>query len=613
MKGGHVVRRAGWAVAAIAAALIAPVAVASAVSAQIEAERVVELEVDITVHPDGSADFIEHIGYSFGEELRHGIRRVLVTAQRYDDERDRLYPLTVIDASSPDAPSDYVVEDAGGGATAIRVGDENEEITGRHNYDLAYRLGGVVNAQDGPDELYWNIITGSDWQVPIDAVSVTVNVPGGAERVACYVGPADSTLPCTESRIEGGTARFEHGYIPPGHSFTIAVAIPDTDGPRIEPRPILGPKTISDPFSFSEAFEATPLTVGGSVLLTALLGVLIARLQFHVGRDRRAVGAPVDVAFADEAALVEPVPLFARGETPVELVPPDGMRPGQLGVLRDEVANNADVAATIVDLAVRGYLRIEELPDDDGKVDDYRFVRLAKNGGLLSYEEYLLRELFATGPVVTLSSLRNKFARSLAEVKKQLYLDAVQRGWFTSRPDHVRRIWFLVGLGVTAAGVALTVVLAQNTSLGLLGLPLVVAGLALAIGARWMPARTAIGYGVYRRVQGFGEFIEHSEKHRAQWAERRHLFTEYLPYAIAFGATRQWARTLEALGAPPPEQTGWYVGRGSLGWSTFGDRMNQFTNSAASTLSSTPGGSGSSGFSGGSAGGGGGGGGVGSW
>ena len=152
-------------------------------------------------------------------------------------------------------------------------------------------------------------------------------------------------------------------------------------------------------------------------------------------------------------------------------------------------------------------------------------------------------------------------------------------GWFSSRPDHVRAIWVAIGLAVTAAGVGFTVLLARSTSLGLLGIPLVVAGIALMIGAKWMPRRTAVGHGVYRRALGFEEFIEHSEKHRAEWAERRHLFTEYLPYAISLGATKQWARTLDALGAPPPQQSGWYVGHSVYGWSMFGDRMNSFTSS----------------------------------
>lgn len=608
-------RVVAWLGVFVAVAAFALGGLGTAASAQAEAERIVEFVAEITVNDDGSADFVERIGYSFGDKMRHGILRDLITAQRYDDERDRHYPLTVYEVSSPDSPSDYVIEDAGGGVERIRIGDPDIEITGRHNYELRYRLDGVVNAQDGADELYWNV-TGHDWSVPIDSVSVTVQVPGGAERIDCFVGPKkeSATRRCAEASIDGGVARFGHGYLPPRQGLTVVVAIPDPNGSEIEPQPILGERRTSDPFSWSEAFEVNPFTVGATGALVAALAGLIAVVQFRVGRDRRAIGAPTDVAFADADAPHEPVPLFAGDDNPVEFAPPNDIRPAQLGLLRDEVVHTRDVIATIVDLAVRGYLRIEELTDADGDVDDYRFVRLAKSGGLLPYEQHLLDELFAKGPVVELSSLKNAFSKSLTEVTKQIYADAVERGWFARRPDHVRMQWVAIGFAVIVVGGAVTFVLARRTNLGLLGLPLIAAGIALAIGSLWMPRRTALGYGVYKRILGFEEFVEHSEKHRAQWAERRHLFTEYLPYAIAFGATKQWARTLESLGAPPPQTNGgWYVGAHAYGWSAFGDRMSSFTSSSSTTLSSTPGGSGSSGFSGGYSGGGGGGGGGGSW
>ncbi len=46
----------------------------------------------------------------------------------------------------------------------------------------------------------------------------------------------------------------------------------------------------------------------------------------------------------------------------MEFRPPRDLRPGQVGILLDERADTLDVSATVVDLAVRGYLHIEELP-----------------------------------------------------------------------------------------------------------------------------------------------------------------------------------------------------------------------------------------------------------
>ena len=121
-----------------------------------------------------------------------------------------------------------------------------------------------------------------------------------------------------------------------------------------------------------------------------------------------------------------------------------------------------------------------------------------------------------------------------------------------------------------------------------------------------------------RRVDGFRRFIEESEKDRAQFAERKNLFTEYLPYAIVFGATEKWARTFAGLGDEPPDTSSWYVSQHAFNYLIFSSAINSFTVASAGTLVSTPpstsGSSGSSGFSGGGfSGGGGGGGGGGSW
>jgi uncharacterized membrane protein len=127
-----------------------------------------------------------------------------------------------------------------------------------------------------------------------------------------------------------------------------------------------------------------------------------------------------------------------------------------------------------------------------------------------------------------------------------------------------------------------------------------------------MPRRTAKGTGALRRVEGFRRFIDESEKERARFAEQQHLFSEYLPYAIVFGATEKWARAFAGLDGELPEPT-WYGGSHAFTAAGFSHSIDGFAVTTAGTITSTPSGSGSSGFSGGSSGGGGGGGGGGSW
>ena len=152
-------------------------------------------------------------------------------------------------------------------------------------------------------------------------------------------------------------------------------------------------------------------------------------------------------------------------------------------MLVDETADTIDVSATIVDLAVRGFLRIEEVTNSRGKVTDHRLIRLAKNDALLPYEQLLLTHLFSSGPAVEMKHLKNKFASKLHAVKSALYDDVVGAGYFPRRPDQVRQKWTAVGFLSLAACVGVLVFAVAKTHYAVVAAPLVLAGLALAIGA----------------------------------------------------------------------------------------------------------------------------------
>src|SRR5207302_4961554 len=133
------------------------------------------------------------------------------------------------------------------------------------------------------------------------------------------------------------------------------------------------------------------------------------------------------------------------------------------------------VTATIVDLAVRGYLRIEEVPKEGwrGKADWNLVQQKQTDDRLQAYERTLLDGIFESGgrPQVKLSELRNTFASKLHEVEGQLYDDAMEQGWFVRRPDKVRRFWAAMGILASIVGVGALVALAARTHVALLGIP----------------------------------------------------------------------------------------------------------------------------------------------
>jgi uncharacterized protein (TIGR04222 family) len=596
--------------------VLLPATASGAAPTQGGSERIRNYDVDVQIESTGTVRVHETIDYDFGVFPRHGIFRDVPVRFDYPPKanHDRVYPLDVVSVqASEGTPAQYTLESGdidGVGVRRIKIGDPDRTITGRHTYDITYTLHAVLNGFEDHDELFLNAI-GPGWTVPIDQATVTVDAPADITRVGCFSGAVQSRLPCASAESSGPAATFTQGGIPPGAAFTVVVAIPKGVVPP--PNPIL-----EERFNLATAFSITPATagVGGGLLFLVVGG--FALLMYRFGRDRRYRGSAVDQAFGSESGAEEFVPVLHHEETPVEFVPPDNLRPGQLGTLVDFTANPLDVTATIVDLAVRGYLVIEEIPGEGGFLHkpDWKLTKKKEPGPeLKDYEQKLLAGLFEDGNEVKLSDLQYTFAERMNDVQKALTDDALAQGWFTKPPSVARFQWGCLGVLVLLAGVGLTILLAWRTHAALLGIPVVVAGILLTFGAYWIPQRTAKGTGVLRRTEGFRRFINESEKERARFAERKNLFSEYLPYAIVFGATGKWAAAFAGLDDQPPDTSSWYIASGAFTFLAFSSAIDGFTVSTSGTLTSTPPStSGSSGFSGGGfSGGGAGGGGGGSW
>ena len=586
---------------------LASVVMSGVASAQFT-EQINRYDVSIEIRGDGSLLISERIDYDFGvAQDRHGIYRDVPTSLRYDDTYDRIYPLTVESVTaSAGASADHEVEDIGGGNTRIKIGNADETVSGAHVYTIVYRVDAAMNGFADHDELYWNAI-GTEWSAPILRARVQVTAPAPITDTACFRGVIGSALACDVSEADGERARFTQADLGPYEGMTVVVALPQ--GTVESTAPIL-----TERWSLQRAFTLSPVTGGlAGVLLVGAVGAVGAVMWR--GRDRRFRGSPIDQVMGNPDGIDEAVPPFdADSEAPVEFAPPGDMRPGQMGTLLDEQANTLDVSATIVDLAVRGHLMIQEIPKEGwfGK-PDWTLIRLDEaDEGLLTYERRLLDGLFRDGSEVTISGLRATFAKRLEGVEESMYVDAVNRGWFRVRPDKVRESWRNRGIVLLLVGAVITFVLARWTDFALLGIPVIVAALLMIICSSRMPSRTAHGTAMLRRIRGFRRVIETAETHMSQWAEKELVFTRFLPYAVVFGCTDRWARAFEGLGVQP--DTSWYVSPRPFVFAEFGESMDGFAVTTGGTIASTPSGSGSSGFGGGGfSGGGGGGGGGGSW
>ncbi len=602
-------RRAGALVGLAVACVLGLTLVYATPARAASGESIKDYRVQAVLDSEGSLQVVETIVYDFGSHERHGIYRTIPVRYDYDETYERVLRVEDISVSS-DAPDD-VKTSTEGGSLVIRVGDENKTISGVHTYTISYRVSGAVNSFPGHIELSWNAI-GTEWAVPIDRATVQVVMPGPVTGTGCFAGPEQSVLPCATSVAKGSTATFREPGMQPYEGLTVVAAAPLDSVTPAGAAPILDER-----FSVTRAFAVTPLTgaVSGAILVLGVGGVLA--LVWRHGRDRQWPGVTPGLTPPADVAVETRRPLFSSPEGPVEFRPPADLRPGQLGLILDERADTLDVSATVVDLAVRGYLHIEELKRAHWFASrDWRLSRLRKdNTDLLPYESLLIGDLFATGDEVDLSDLKKTFATQLAAVRKAIETDAVKRGYFRTRPDTTRAVWTVVGVLAVALGIGLTWLLAMATHLGLLGLAVVVAGVVLLASAHRMPARTAKGSAAFAQVLGFRRYVATAEVEQLRFEESVDVFSRYLPYAMVFGETERWAKALAALAASQAATgsaatLGWYSGPSGWDLGSFGEGLGSFAESSASTFSAT---AASSGGSAGSSGGGMGGGGGGSW
>ena len=570
-------------------------------------------DVTATLDGEGTANVRIELDFDFNPDAGHGPYITLPERQEIGNDPDhwRMLDVTVGEVTSPSGASAEVQTRHEGGNLLIRIGSEDRTYTGVQSYTINYSIRGLIaprQQQSGLDEFNWNVI-GTGWEVPINNVSATVTGPADVVRTACFTGGFFSGS-CEGHSSQGKTAQFVQSHLDEGTPLQIVAGFPAGTFTAAEPR-------LTTRYHVGNMFAVTPLTAGLTAVLSVLgLGLLVRRTR-RGARDEVYLGlTPGVVPAADQQVSV------GRGghDVPVavQFQPPSGARPGELGVLTDHTADNTDITATMIDLAVRGYLRIEET----GR-KDWRFTKLSGSKGLIGYERRLFDGLFSEGSVVDTDELKNKSYASLLEnTRSSLYSRVTtELHWFTRNPRIVRAVALAAGIGLILAGVAVGVglgfvgVAAGVGGFGLLGVAGVITGIGVLIMNNRFGSRTAAGSAVLAPTKGFELYLSTAEADQIKFEEGIDVFSRYLPYAIIFGVADRWTkvfRQLEAEGRYTPTAVGWYVGTGHYGYlgNDFASSMDRLASHMSSQLqSATAASSGGSGFSGGGGFGGGGGGG----
>lgn len=539
---------------------------------------------DINIYENSEIDVKERIEVEF-HRPRHGIYREIPYIYKDDFGGRVKTPLKVIEVIDEKGnPWRYKAKRVSGGFIHIRIGDPDKYVIGKKTYIISYRVDNVIRFFPDHDELYWNI-TGNGWNASIRDVSATVTLSSKKETkdkwASCYTGPFGSQESKCGYKPLGNSIDFTSRNLKPYEGFTIAYG--------------WDKGIIREPGKFQRLiWEIKDNWIFSLPIISFLLMFF---LWYSGGRDPR----------VREAITVQYQPPKYGGQT---------LNPAEVGALIDETLNMRDITASIVGLAVKGFIKIEE-KEKKGIIftsTDYSLTKVKDpDTSLTDFEKELMDDLFGSGKTVSVSSLKNEFYKNIPDLKKTLYDDLKSKGYFRNNPDNIRKGYLIAGFVILVLGFILGTSLADR-----LGARSILAGILTGLPvlgfARFMPSKTVSGARALADVKGFEEFLSRAEKDRLKRMHDEHLFEKFLPYAMALNVEDNWAEAFEGIYQKPPE---WYSSPGGLrGFSTvsFSSSLNSAMSSIGSAMASAPRSSGG-GFSGGggSSGGGFGGGGGGSW
>lgn len=499
-------------------------------------ELVVEqFDAEFLVRADGTLRVTERLRVRFRGSW-NGLRRSIPLVGELEGHSWNL-GIGAVEATDAEGRALQVDRDRQGDMLELRIwvddaSDAVRDVVIRYHADRALLFAEDPEQEGAHDELYWDVI-GPEWDAPIENVAAVVVLPEETRGIAAdvYTGRAGMQGSDATFRISDSAVFFRtEGTLLPGEAMTIAVGW--------DPGPVERPGALDS---------------AGRVLATFWpLSLPFLAFAFMYSRWNARGRDP------------------AVGPIPVRYEPPADLTPGEVGFMDDEALASREITATIVDLAVRGHLAIEEEERKGflgiGSGSDYVFVRKTDQDDwddLRPHESTVLRGLFDSGlsSRTTMDDLEGEFHKSAARARKDMQKAVVKKGYYPEVPAKVRGRYVTVAFALAFGMFWLAGMMDDGQSPAFPAVWLIAAAGTGLVVAGWgwlMPARTVRGTSTYRQTRGFREFLSRVESDRIdRTILTPDMFDRYLPYAMALGVEERWAERFEGMTLEPPE---WYHG-----------------------------------------------------
>ena len=205
------------------------------------------------------------------------------------------------------------------GYKVVKIGSGSYTLTGENPYDIMYNIMMYEDENTEKDMLLLNLVP-TDWETDIAESVCTINLPKEADlsKVQVFSGPygteGNEDNSVVETSADGKTVTITTQDIPAHHGVTMTLELPQ------------GYWVGAAEFGSLSFFH---------IILFALGPIGAAILWYLYGRDDHMTKT-------------------------LEFYPPDGLTPGEIGYIIDGNADQKDLISTIVYMADKGYLMIEE-------------------------------------------------------------------------------------------------------------------------------------------------------------------------------------------------------------------------------------------------------------
>ena len=528
------------------------------------AEQINSFDVEVVARKDGGMQVTEIINYDFESASRHGIYRYIPLYSRVGG----LYRIINLDNINVDrdGEKEKFSKSQNKEQIYLKIGDPDKTITGEHNYLIRYNVKNAVGSNFPEyDEIYWNG-TGNGWDVPIKNASIKITNDFGiqANRFLCFTGFLNSTE--SNCAVENGIV-ISSSTLNPNEGLT-AVAV--------YPKDTFPPSTLSKnpPETFADkifGFIFDNFIFIWLALNILLVGLIIYWYQRH--KNKKRFGKPT-VNFD--------IPKDDKGER---------ITPALAGIIDSAKLEQDDVVATLFDLAIRRYIKIEEVKEVRKFIPDESRVkirRLKTSEGLNTFEKTLYNRLFISGKDnVFIKDLKKDFYKTFNKLEENAFDELVKKKYFTKNPKAQR------------AGLVVLAFIALFTT------NIILAG-ALFYLSRKLIGRTQLGDEIDFRIDGLKVFLKSMNRNYKWQAEKFYTVEQMIPFAMSLGYIDKFMEQLKII--KPDYNPTWYSGYRGGFYVAYG-ALNSSLSSNITTASPSSSGAGGGGFSGG----GGGGGGGGSW